>query len=993
MIGKTKSFSKVLSIWAISFGCIVGWGAFIMPGTTFLPVAGPVGTVIAMIFGALTIMVIAANFHNMMNRSSSTGGVFAYTKEVFGYDHSLMCVWSIVLAYIAILWANATAISLISRYIFGPVFQFGFNYTVAGYDVYLGEILLTIVVIVLFGVLSALSHQLVRLLQKALAVTLFAGIVLCFFLCLVRLKNFPEIFTPMFGLGDDGADSPFLEIMNIVAMAPSAFLGFCVVSLLPGRSEFSDGSFPRKQSFAIMASAIFCGMVVYILLSILSVAVLPEGCANWQDYIKNLADYSGMEGIPTFYAVQNLLGTGGIILLGICMLSAILTGILGMYRAAARLLLSMAEDDVLPPWFGKLSKSELPFNATIFIMLVSIIIPFFGRTAIGWIVDISTLSATIAYAYVSAGSLKIARHEKRLTFIICGIAGLLLSALFFLPLIPNPWIMQSFETESYLILMAWSIIGLVIFRMVFQRDKKNRFGNSNIMWIAMLAIVLISSNMWMRQEILNETDAIVQEISAYHQDSHIEQNFPMTYEQVERERNFMEKQMDTLRRPQSANSILQVVVILAALYIMLSLFSTQIRREKTLSDEKIEAENANKAKSLFLSNMSHDIRTPMNAIIGYINLAKRENTTLEEMRNFLQKMEGSSHHLLALINDVLEMSRIESGKMMLEEAPCNLRRVMADVREMFALQMSGKKITYEVDASNITNAVVMCDKNGLNRVLLNLISNAFKFTPEGGKVRVTLTQTSFSETDGEGVGKYELRVKDTGIGMSEEFSQRVFEAFERERNSTVSGIQGTGLGMAITKSILDLMGGTISLVTAPEKGTEFIIEVCFKIVDAASVADDIADENADSRAEGGNPLENMNRRLLLVDDMEINREIATMLLSDMGFEVETASDGMEAVAKVEAAPGGYFGALLMDIQMPVMDGYSATKMIRGMSDEKKRAVPIIAMTANAFAEDVQKAKDGGMNAHVSKPIDPNMLKKTLLDVLRRSGVSAAATSN
>lgn len=963
-----------------------------MPGTTFLPIAGPRGTIIAMFFGAAIIMVIAANFHNLMNRSSSTGGVFAYTKEVFGYDHSLMCVWSIVLAYISILWANATAIPLIARFLFGPIFQWGFKYTVAGYDVFLGEILVTLLVIAFFGILSAKSHRIVRLLQTTLAVILFAGVTVCFFIALVKSRISPvDLFSPPFGTGIQGAKHPFLQTLNIIALAPWAFIGFCTVSLLPGNSEFSDGSFPRKKSFAIMAGAILAGMIAYILLTLLATLSIPEGAESWQDYIKNLSTYKGLSGIPTFNAAKNLMGNFGMMLLGICVLAAILTGILGMFRAAARLLLSMAEDDVLPQWFAQINKKKLPTNATLFIMLISLAIPFLGRTAIGWIVDVTTISAAIAYAYISAGSLKIARLEKNRKYKICGFIGLLASIFFFFPLIPNPWAVNSLSTESYLILSTWSITGLVIFRFVFKRDKQNRFGVSTIMWIAMLTVVLTSSTMWMRQVTHEETEAIVTNIALFHRKNHDDQQIPMTEMQIQNEHDYMEEQMNVVRRSQFQNSLFQFVMILASLFIMLNIFSTQRKREKMLYAEKSFAEEANKAKSVFLSNMSHDIRTPMNAIIGYLKLAKREGTTMEDMKDYLAKVESSSQHLLALINDVLEMSRIESGKMDLEESECDLRRLMSGVRDMFATQMAGKNILYLVDAVGIKNPVVFCDKNRLNRVLLNLISNAFKFTPENGTVSVSLAQTG-AATDG--IARFELRVKDSGIGMSADFAEKVFDAFERERTSTVSGIQGTGLGMAITKSIVDLMGGDIRVNTAPGEGTEFIINVNFKLAESLTpqesargtkIEENSASKDYENQAqnliEKPLSLDFSKMRVLLVDDMDINREIAFMLLSDMGFTVDTAVNGKEAVEKIAAAKAGFYDAVLMDIQMPVMDGYEATREIRQLSDKDKARVPVIAMTANAFAEDVQKAREAGMNAHIAKPIDLTAMSKTLAKVL------------
>ena len=396
------------------------------------------------------------------------------------------------------------------------------------------------------------------------------------------------------------------------------------------------------------------------------------------------------------------------------------------------------------------------------------------------------------------------------------------------------------------------------------------------------------------------------------------------------------------------------------------------RQSEELLEAKNRAEASSKAKTIFLSNMSHDICTPMNAIIGYINLAKREDTGPAEVKDYLTKIEGSSQHLLALINDVLEMSRIESGKMELEEADVDLKQVMNEMYDMFVTQMQEKKIHYTVDSDSVKHRAVRCDKNRLNRVLLNLISNAYKFTPQGGSVSVILTEQAASE---EGRGSYELRVKDSGIGMTAEFAEKVFEAFERERTSTVSGIQGTGLGMAITKSIVDLMGGDISVNTAQGQGTEFVLHLSFLTGDESAVS--IKDKKSDAQ-------ENMpdfsRMRLLLVEDVEINREIAEVILTDVGFTVEMAVNGKEAVELVQASQPGYYNVVLMDIQMPVMDGYEATKAIRALDNKALAKVPIIAMTANAFTEDVQRAHEAGMNAHIAKPIDIGIIKKTLTEV-------------
>ena len=514
---------------------------------------------------------------------------------------------------------------------------------------------------------------------------------------------------------------------------------------------------------------------------------------------------------------------------------------------------------------------------------------------------------------------------------------------------------------------------------------------------------------------------------------------------------------------------------------------------QALSDAVAAAETANRAKSTFLSNMSHDIRTPMNAIIGFTTLAISNIDDKERVKDYLAKTLASSNHLLSLINDVLDMSRIESGKIHLEEVEVNLSDVLHDLKTIVSGQIHAKQLELYMDAMDVTDEDVYCDKTRLNQVLLNLLSNAIKFTPAGGTVSVRLKQLTGKKR---GCGQYEIRVKDNGIGMSPEFAKKIFEPFERERTSTVSRTQGTGLGMAITKNIVDMMGGTIEIQTEQGKGTEFIVRVPLRIqserrpvekiaalegVKALVVDDDFntcdsvtkmlikvgmrsewtlsgkeavlrarqsmemgdafhayiidwrlpdmngievtrqirslgddtpiiiltaydwSDIETEARAAGVTafcakplfmsdiretlltaigqkktetepsvfPAADLNfkgRSVLLVEDNELNSEIAVEILNEYGFVVDTAENGAEAVEKVKNATPGDYDLVLMDVQMPVMNGYEATRQIRALADPALAGITILAMTANAFDEDRKKALECGMDSFLSKPI-------------------------
>ena len=527
---------------------------------------------------------------------------------------------------------------------------------------------------------------------------------------------------------------------------------------------------------------------------------------------------------------------------------------------------------------------------------------------------------------------------------------------------------------------------------------------------------------------------------------------------------------------------------------------------QALSEAVRAAETANRAKSTFLSNMSHDIRTPMNAIIGFTTLAVSNMDDKERVQDYLSKILASGNHLLSLINDILDMSRIESGKIHLEETETNLSDVLHDLKPIVSGQIYAKQLELYMDAMDVTDEDVYCDKTRLNQILLNLLSNAIKFTPAGGTVSVRVRQLAGKVR---GCGQYEFRIKDNGIGMSQEFAQKIFEPFERERTSTVSRIQGTGLGMAITKNIVDMMGGTIKVQTAQGKGSEFIIclpmrtqaehrpvekiteleglkalvvdddfntcdsvtkmlvkvgmraewtlsgkEAVLRARQSIEMSDvyhayiidwrlpdmngievtrqirslhddtpiiiltayDWSDIEVEAKAAGVTafcskpmfmsdlretlmsalgqnqtdaaqellPQKNADfqgRRILLVEDNELNREIAQEILREYGFRVDTAENGAVAVEKVCTAAPGSYDLVLMDVQMPVMDGYTATRKIRALDDPARAKIPILAMTANAFDEDRCNALESGMNGFLSKPIVISDLVQELHKIL------------
>ena len=404
--------------------------------------------------------------------------------------------------------------------------------------------------------------------------------------------------------------------------------------------------------------------------------------------------------------------------------------------------------------------------------------------------------------------------------------------------------------------------------------------------------------------------------------------------------------------------------IILVIVILISVYFKAIKKS-----EKI-AEEANLAKSQFLFNMSHDIRTPMNAITGYTRMAKKNIGNGEIVEDYLDKIELSGKQLLGLINQILEMSRIESGKIILQEEPADIIERSHAMKAVTETEADSKGLKLSLDFGEIKHSHVLVDVSRMNQIITNILGNAMKYTPEGGSVAFTVEEL---DSDRDGWGLYRFTVADTGIGMSEEYLKQIFDEFSRESTSTVSRIQGSGLGMSIVKKLIDLMGGSVDISSKPGEGTSISVTMHMKIDESAGNG-----VNDQSDYEG---IDFTGKRILLVEDNEMNREIACDILEDAGFIVETAEDGDIAVEMVKATSergdSEYYDVVLMDIQMPRMNGYEATKAIKALPDSQNTHLPIIALSANAFAEDRQKSIEAGMDDHIAKPIDIRQLKETL----------------
>ena len=398
----------------------------------------------------------------------------------------------------------------------------------------------------------------------------------------------------------------------------------------------------------------------------------------------------------------------------------------------------------------------------------------------------------------------------------------------------------------------------------------------------------------------------------------------------------------------------------------------KLRAEIELEEARIRSEienekKRNEIKSSFLFTVSHDLRTPMNAIKGFTDLASRHMNEPELLKEYLQKVNDANLHMIVLIDDLIEMSRIDYGKVEVKTEVCNLKKLLDEILNMFKYKADKKKISVE-QSFELEDETVFIDIVCFRRIMSNLISNALKFTQDGGKVKITAKQKFLS---GSGYVRYEFTVADNGQGMSEEFMQHMFEAFEREEKSNDNAYGGTGLGLTITKRLLDIMGGSISVTSKKNEGSSFKIEIPLKVA-REEKSDDEDKERLTASATG-------KYRILLVEDIEINRVLAETVLLEFGFSVDSVADGCDAVDAIREHPENYYDLVLMDIQMPVMNGYEATRAIRALNREDVKTLPIIALSANTRDEDKKKSLDSGMNYHVAKPFDVLHLVSTIND--------------
>ena len=572
---KLQPYLSPFAVLALSVGSAIGWGSLVVTGKTYLFQAGPLGSILGLLIGFAMMLMVANHYHFLANRYPGSGGLYNYVKFIFGYDRAFLVAWFMFLVYIAIFWANATSIPLFARYFLHGLFKFGYLYTIFGYEVFLGEALVTLLVIGLVAFLCMKSKMATARSMEALALLFTIGITICFIAAMVGHGNTDMTMEPAF-VPDKEA---FRQVVRIAFLSPWAFIGFESVS-----HSASEYRFEHANMFRVLAISLIVTTALYIFVLLLSVSAYPDGCSSWLDYISRLDEFDGIAGLPAFYAAHYYLGDAGVYILMASLLSLVLTSLIGMLRTVSRLCYSVAQDGILPERFARLSNKQIPVNAILLAAVVSLPIPFLGRTTIGWVVDTTTIGAVILYGFASMAVFKASGQEgSKKDRILSGICIPIMIAFLVFLLFPGAFSDHTIETETYALMIIWSILGLIFFHGVIQKDHARTFGKAIIVWIALLSFIVVMSMTLAERVSEDREDAVIEEIHHYINGTADSEMLEMG------EDEFLEIQS---KRLHDANNISVLVIIGlfgVSLAVMLVNYRTMQKWEKKALEERDEA--------------------------------------------------------------------------------------------------------------------------------------------------------------------------------------------------------------------------------------------------------------------------------------------------------------------------------------------------------------------------------------------------------------------
>ena len=934
----SKRHISLLVAWALAFGCSVGWDATVMPWTTFLPSAGPLGTVIGLVIGGLAMLPVVWNYHYMMNRQCCAGGSYAYAASTFGNDHGFLCGWFLCFTYAAIVWSDATAMSIIVRYIFGDVLRFGFRYEISGFEVCFGDIIIAATTAVIVAAICCRRDLSFRL-QTVLAIVFGLGFVACFAATAVQHGGGVSSMSPAFAPTGENA---VMQLAQILAIAPWLFVGFEAISNMSDECRFS-----LRKSFGVMAGALVASVVAYAILAAIPVLAPGEGCAGWTDAVARV----GEPNFHAFDAAKRSLGHAGTAIIYSTLLGAIFTNLVGNTILASRLVATMADDGSMPLWFARRSADGTPRNAVWVVAGLAVFTSFLGQTVIGIILDTALVGASIAYAYTSAATLKHARREGDRFAKATGVFGLVLSLSMAIVFVLPSWKADSMMAdESYLVLIFWCLVGLSLFLVAIRRDSRHRFGLSPIVWLSAYAMIIFMTVMWIRRTTYETTGKAFEELSEMR---------PAAGEVAWKDE--VRSRLQTVNDSIMHNSLVQMGIIVFTLMLMSSLSFTLRKRERDLEKEK------SKAKSYFFSTVSHDIRTPLNAIIGFSEMLRTGFKTEEEQKQAIDSILVSGKTLLSLINDVLDLSKLESGKMRITPEPTDCQKLLQGIIDAFRASVS--KPGLELRCNIEPMPPLMVDPQRLRQVVFNLVGNAVKFTEKG---HVEL-RAAFKKAANADSGELVLAVEDTGCGISDSDLRQIGFAYVQV-GSRIARNGGTGLGLAICNQLASAMGGRLNVTTKLGVGSTFTVALQnVKEAPGEALRKDAAPEKPSVGERASEPSLAV-RRILIVDDSKLNLMVLNAILKKAGIsDIEMAMDGVEALNVLRRPDSKPFDLVLTDIWMPNLDGKGLVRAIR--SDSVLSPLCVVAVTADV--ESQGKASEFGFDEIVLKPVTPEMLGRIL----------------
>lgn len=575
-----RPYLSPMAVWALSVGSAIGWGSLVVTSSTYLSQAGPAGSVIGLLVGFAMMLMASSHYGYLAARYPGTGGLYNYVKHIFGYDRAFLVAWFMFLVYISIFWANATSIPLFARYFLSGIFKVGYLYTIFGYEVYLGEAVVTILAIGLVALMCIRSKELTARAMVVLALVFTVGITACFLVAMAKHGGTGMTMAPAF-VPDKSA---FQQVVRIAYLSLWAFIGFESVSLSTAEYEFD-----RANMLRVLVLSVIVTTALYVFVILMSVSAYPEDCSSWLDYIRNLDRFEGIEGLPAFFAAYHYMGDAGVGILMASLMALVLTSLIGMLRAVSRLCFSVAKDGILPERYARLSDKQIPVNAILLAVLVSLPIPFLGRTTIGWIVDTTNIGATIIYGFSAMAVFKASGQEladgnRRVMKdrILSGICIPILFSFLVFQLLPNIFSDHTIETETYVLMVAWSILGVVFFNAVIRKDHARNFGKAVIVWIVLLVFIgLMSMTLAERMGEARE-DAVIDEISSYVDEVAVQGAAPDKDE-------FLSAKRMQLRSADNSRLFVVIGLFGLSLIVMIINYNSMHRWEKKAIEERDEA--------------------------------------------------------------------------------------------------------------------------------------------------------------------------------------------------------------------------------------------------------------------------------------------------------------------------------------------------------------------------------------------------------------------